>query len=367
VSRLSDGLQAEIENLLTILSAVWQDVMETGYRGPRARLAGIAALSVATSTTAALTLHLDEVWWAAISGLMSIQATFPASLQKACLRIVGTMAGALAAVLLAPWLAYDHVALCLFLMTVTTVGTIGAQVSPHGYAWLFTAITFDLIVLMSLDRPPLAFNFAIYRTTEVVIGSLSAVVIALLLGPDEPGTTAVQPPGWSDLLSERWPVVLHAIRSGVTVALIPLVWSWFELVDFSQMAVTVAVVMAVPILSDHPVDQGRLIINRSLQRLIGCFLGGLTALACLGIPPTEFLPFISILCAGIYVATYLQGSERGVAYVGTQAALVFIITLVQGFGPPTSIWSGIDRLGGMMGGLLILLFVSVLLWPEPSP
>jgi uncharacterized membrane protein YccC len=366
VSGLLDALRAEFDNIVGILSAVRKDVMAIGLSGPRARLGVMAVFSVAASTTAALTLHLDDVWWAAISGFMSIQATLPASVQKAFLRILGTTAGAIAAVLLTPWLAYDHVAFCAILMIVTTIGVIGVQVSPHGYAWLFTAITFDLILLMSIDKPLLAFDLAVYRTTEVIIGCVAAVVIALLLAPEEQGGAAVQPLGWSDLLGARWPIVLHAIRSGITVSLIPIVWSWFELVDFSQMAITVAVVMAVPILSDHPVDQGRLIINRSLHRIIGCFFGGLVALACLGIPLTEFLPFMLVLCAGVYVGTYLQGSQRGVGYVGTQAAFVFIITLVQGFGPPANVWPGIDRFGGMMGGLLILLVVSVLLWPEPS-
>lgn len=367
MSALLEALRTEFDNIGGILSAVRQDVMETGFRGPRARLGAMAALSVAVSTTAALTLHLDEVWWAAISGLMSIQATVPASLQKVLLRNVGTIAGAIAAVLLTPWLAYDHVAFCAVLMIVTTIGVIGVQVSPHGYAWLFTAITFDLILLMSLDRPVLAFDLAVYRTTEVMIGSLAAVAIALLLAPEEPDAAAAPPPGWADLLGARWPVLLHAIRSGITVSLIPIVWSWFELVDFSQMSITVAVVMAVPILSDHPLDQGRLIINRALHRIIGCFFGGVVALACLRIPLTELLPFMLVLCAGVYVGTYLQGSQRGVGYVGTQAAFVFIITLVQGFGPPTSVWPGVDRFGGMMGGLLILLVVSLLLWPEPEP
>jgi uncharacterized membrane protein YccC len=367
LSGLLEALRSEFDNIAGILSAVRQDLAETGFGGPRARLGTMATLSVAASTTAALTLHLDNVWWAAISGFMSIQASVPASLRKAVLRIIGTIAGAVAAVLLTPWLAYDHVAFCLVLMIVTTIGVVGVQVSPHGYAWLFTAVTFDLILLMSLDRPVLAFDLAVYRTSEVMIGSFAAVVVALLLAPDEPGSVAATPPGWTDLLGARWPVVLHAIRSGITVALIPIVWSWFELVDFSQMAITVAVVMAVPILSDHPVDQGRLIVDRSLHRIIGCCLGGLAALACLGIPLTEFLPFMLALCAGVYVGTYLQGSERGVAYVGTQAAFVFIITLVQGFGPPTNIWPGVDRLGGMTGGLAILFVVSLLLWPAPGP
>jgi hypothetical protein len=57
---------------------------------------------------------------------------------------------------------------------------------------------------------------------------------------------------------------------------------------------------------------------------------------------------------------------HGVGYVGTQAAFVFIVTLIQGAGPPTSIMPGVDRFAGIVGGLGILLIVSLVLWPGDS-
>ena len=57
-------------------------------------------------------------------------------------------------------------------------------------------------------------------------------------------------------------------------------------------------------------------------------------------------------------------------YIGTQATVVFMMTLIQGSGPPSSIMPGIDRFVGITGGLAALLAVSLLLWPDeakPSP
>jgi hypothetical protein len=79
---------------------------------------------------------------------------------------------------------------------------------------------------------------------------------------------------------------------------------------------------------------------------------------------TDFVPWILALSAAIWVCSYLQSSERGLSYIGTQAGLVLIMTLVQGWGPPDSIWPGIDRFAGMIGGLSILMLVSLLIWPE---
>jgi hypothetical protein len=71
-----------------------------------------------------------------------------------------------------------------------------------------------------------------------------------------------------------------------------------------------------------------------------------------------------MLTAGIWISAHVQASDRGIGYVGTQAAVVFISTLVQGAGPPTSILPGIERFAGITGGLLILLGVLVLTAPD---
>jgi uncharacterized membrane protein YccC len=85
------------------------------------------------------------------------------------------------------------------------------------------------------------------------------------------------------------------------------------------------------------------VASQSLQRVFGCLLGGLVGLGLLSLSLTEFVPWILALSAAIWVCSYLQSSERGLSYIGTQAGLVLIMTLVQGWGPPDSIWPGIDR------------------------
>ena len=90
-------------------------------------------------------------------------------------------------------------------------------------------------------------------------------------------------------------------------------------------------------------------------------------LICIALPLTEFLPWLGALGAGVWISCYIQTSERGVGNIGTQAAIVLIITLVQGWAPPTSILPGIERFAGMAAGLTILLVVTMLIWPDPEP
>jgi len=351
-----------------LFGALWAELKDVRPAGPRARQATITAFSVGISVTLALLGHMDMPWWAGISGFMSVQATRPGSVQRVILRIAGTIAGSAAALAITPFAIHDHVAGSLFLFAVAAVGMLGSLVSPHAYAWLFFAITANLVMLSSISDPASTFHFALYRVAEVTTGSVTALLVVTVLAPETPPASAPLAPGWSDLMGARWPAVLHAVRTGLTVMLLPWAWSWFDLPGLSQMAITVAAVMAVPALSDHPLENGRLIAGRAVQRLLGCTLGGVVALAVLALSPSTFPPWIIVLVAGVWLGSYLQTSTRGIGYAGTQASIVWIMMIVQGWGPPDSILPGVDRFAGILAGLAILLVVSILLWPvEAAP
>ena len=354
--------------LQSAVDSLRQDLAELTATGPRARRCAMTALAVALATTAALVLQVDEAWWAAISAFVCSQATAPASIQRGILRIVGTIVGATLALLVSPLLQDDSVALSLALFAVSTVGVLGLQVSPFGYAWLLGAITADMVLMALLSDPASAIAIGANRTAQVVIGTLSAMVVAQLIGPREDTAPApARPPGWSDLTGAQWPATQHALRAGLTVMAVPFVWGWLHLPGLSQSAITVAAVMAVPALPPAAADADMKIIERATHRILGCFLGGIVGLICLSLSVDRFVPWMLMLTGGIWVAAHLQASERGTGYVGTQGAVVFICTLVQGAGPPTSILPGISRLVGISGGLLILLVVSLLTAPSTVP
>jgi uncharacterized membrane protein YccC len=105
------------------------------------------------------------------------------------------------------------------------------------------------VLLMSLVDPLDVFSFAANRTIEVAIGTAVAIVVAIALAPDGPANGAPPPPGWTDLFGARWPVVLHGVRGGIAVALIPVLWSYFYLPGLAAMSTTVASALAVPVLS----------------------------------------------------------------------------------------------------------------------
>jgi uncharacterized membrane protein YccC len=369
MSRLAESAASVGRVVRDVAAALRHELAELHIARERRLQCATTALAVALATIVALAVRADDPWWAAISAFVSTQATAPASIQRGVLRIVGTAAGAAIGVLLSPWLVDDYAALSLILLVVSTAGMLGLLVSGHGYAWLLGAVTADMVFLAALGDPISALDIAFNRTAEVVIGTVAAIMVALVLAAEAETVPAPSSaPGWSDLLGAQWPAVQHALCAGTGVMMVPLVWNWLELPSLSQTAVTVAAVMAVPTLSyDTAADQQK-IVERAMHRLLGCLFGGLVGLAALALSIDTFLPWLLMLTAGIWIAAHIQGSQRGIGYVGTQGAVVFISMLVQGWGPPNSIIQGIDRFAGITGGLLILLVVSLLTAPShPVP
>jgi uncharacterized membrane protein YccC len=347
------------------LAGCWRELGEFGQDPARTRQGIVAACSVVLATTLALLLQLESPWWAAISGFMSLMSTGAGSLRRGLLRLTGTIAGAVLAYIMARWLPYDPLALYLFLAATTMLGVVAMQVSPHGLAWLFVSITFSLVLLSSLNDPQKAFELGCYRTLEVGVGVGSAIIVANLLQDwhaDPPPTV----PGWRHLLGAQWPVVLHGLRAAIAVVAVMMIWIMINLPQVTEMAITVAVVMSAPVVADGGLGTRHAIAVRSIHRVIGCLLGGIMALACLALDVTSFPWWLAMIGAAVWLGMHVQVGPHGVGYVGTQAAFVFIITLVQGAAPPDSIMPGVDRFVGVTGGLSILLIVSLLLWPSDA-
>src|SRR5215471_3819743 len=193
---IADDLRFVVDSVRRVCSTLVALSAGIDRRSQAAREATTTTLAVVLAVLIGCAMHLQEVWWAAISAYVS---TNPQSIARGLRRILGTLAGAMLAITSIGWLAYDPPACCLALFVVTIVGVIGFNVSRHGNAWLFMSITFGMVLLTSLPDPEEAFSVGVGRIIEVVIGTCIAIAVATLLTGDapSPGTPAR---GWSDLL-----------------------------------------------------------------------------------------------------------------------------------------------------------------------
>lgn len=341
----------------------WLELTELSFAGPRGRLSLTAALAVGTAVVLALALHLQSVFWAAISAFVCLQASHPQSLRKGLLRLVGTFTGAAAALLLFPLVAYDPAGTLALLFCAATIGILGSLVSNYSYAWLLGGLTTLIITLGALDDPSQTFALAYDRCCEIILGTTVSLAMAKLLLPASAGPTAPAP-GWSGLLGAHSYMLAHAMRTGLAVALVPVAWRFFELPNLSQMAISISAVMAVPVLTGNTAEDHRVVIDRVLQRVIGCTLGGGLGLALLFTPLASIFPiWLGLLMAGAAIGVQIETGRHNIPAVGIQGALGVIVTLVQGWGPAVSPAPGFERFAGMIGAIALLLAVNYIFAP----
>jgi uncharacterized membrane protein YccC len=356
------------------------------FRGPRGLEAAEASLSVTLAVLIALAVHSDDPWWAGISAFMVTRASLAEALSRGLMRAAGSVVGAVVGLVVLRFFVYQPVPFCLCLFVVACIGFFGFAVSRYGYAWLIGAVTANLVMLMSFMAPQGAFNTAVDRVADVVLGTAASLVVCGIMpappaGASSPAAAQLAPPPlavWrrrygEDLrrwLDGKWPLVMHAARGGLTVMLLPALATWLAPVKPVTMGVTVVIVMAIPTTAILEADT-RTIIQRATHRLVGCLLGALIGLACLAVVGSDFLLWVALLLAGTWLCSQIQTGTAGVSYVGTQAMFAFVMSLVQGQSPPETISPGFERLVGVAGGLAMLFVITLILslipLPRPAP
>ena len=102
-------------------------------------------------------------------------------------------------------------------------------------------------------------------------------------------------------------------------------------------------------------------VGCAAYRLVGCALGALLGLFCLHWVGSDFLLWLLLLTAGVWLSSQIQSGSTGIGYIGTQAGLAFLLSMIQDQGPPLSPIPGLDRFAGIMAGLSVLLVITMII------
>jgi len=102
--------------------------------------------------------------------------------------------------------------------------------------------------------------------------------------------------------------------------------------------------------------------NIGVFRLAGCFLGGGIALLSLFIIEMNLYNLIWVLFLSIWGFTYFMFRWPKYSYIGLQANIALVITLAQEGGPPVLLDPPLERLGGIVIGILASFIVANILW-----
>jgi uncharacterized membrane protein YccC len=142
--------------------------------------------SVCLSFYVAFALELSEPSWAATTAALVCQPVLGASLRKAMFRMIGTVVGAIAIVILAAFFRQDRVSFLVGLTLWCAVSSFAATLLTNfaAYAAALAGYTAAIIAIDVLgpvgSTNGIVFLFAINRAIEICIGIVSAGVVLAL-------------------------------------------------------------------------------------------------------------------------------------------------------------------------------------------
>jgi len=324
--------------------------------GPRMIDEAECVLSVLLAIVFAHALHADNIGWAAFSGYMVMRSHVAESFVRGVLRIVGTVIGAGAALLLAPHIATIPVAVSVSLLLFGGFTLYFSIVGRRAYAWLFTGLTFSMVLIEAMQHPATpVIAFAQTRILEVVAGTVASVLVSALStytvrrALPEPGRTpdAAVDPGWYPEVARQ------SLLCGITMALVPWLWLWTGIESLSQSAITIFVVLMLPLAN---LQKGTLdsISSRIVHRVAGCTAGGVAASAILLLSHHSLVLMTLGLCLGVIAGRHIQNGPAAISYFGLQFTLAFLVVLVPDDYAVAAIAPGLDRLFGIFLGVVML-------------
>jgi uncharacterized membrane protein YccC len=301
----------------------------------------------------ALALNLANPWWAGISAISILQSERRSTVRRALDRMLGTVIGALVALCLAPLVAW-HIPFALACAAVAGFTLYGQERSDHSYAVLLGGVTALLVLFGTLQEPSQALHLAVYRTFEVVAGIVAGSIVSYVLHPA--GDVAVLMPAKPGIFARPVDKELLgvALLGALAIAVIPHIWTAFDLPALGQTPITAFVVMTALRGEPH---------LKALARLVGCGMGGLFGLVAMGAVGGSVVPWLLWLGLGLYVASFLQHGGGDASYVGQQAAIALVMAMVTGEAASPDLTPAIDRLVGVAGGVIIVTLVAAIFGP----
>jgi uncharacterized membrane protein YccC len=324
---------------------------------------------VASVLLAILFAHLigaTNISWAAFSGYAVMRGHVAESFFRGVLRIVGTIAGAALGLLITPLVETNILFAAIALSLIGGVTLYGAITGKRAYAWLFTGLTFVMILLDKMEHPALAIRgFAETRVLEVIAGTVACVVVStvstLTLRRRWPAerSAAAEAVGWHPHAAR------HAAQAATALAFLPPLGLTFHVPQLAQSAVTIMAVMLVPasgIGASGLIPVSRRLLHRTIGCLAGAVMAALFLFAGHGTPAI----LIAGTILGVAIGRHLENGEGSWAYVGTQFVFSVLIALVPDNYANAQIGPAENRLVGLLVGMALLEPI-LLLWHLVAP
>lgn len=107
-------------------------------------------------------------------------------------------------------------------------------------------------------------------------------------------------------------------------------------------------------------------VHKLVLRITGCLIGaflGLVAILFI-IPQLDSVGGLAFLIfAVVSLSAWVSTGNERISYGGVQIALAFLLTVIQGFGPGTSLSAASDRIIGILLGNAVVYVIFTNIWP----
>jgi uncharacterized membrane protein YccC len=180
--------------------------------------------------------------------------------------------------------------------------------------------------------------------------------------PTEPATPA-KPIGLTQYLKKHFIKTTDthklALKIALASTLAPVLWLQLDLPGGMGALITV-----IAVCMQHNITD---VQHKGLLRMLGCLLGGALGILVLGFGINSLLLLLALLFIGTGLFAYIFTSGGGgSSYMGLQAGVAYLITLVNSTGPALSLSPAIERLTGILLGLVIISLIFNFIWPEKT-
>ncbi len=149
-------------------------------------------------------------------------------------------------------------------------------------------------------------------------------------------------------------LVKHSIKAGIAVLLAMGFW----LISNWPGGINGIVSSLVISIRRNLLEMKHIIIHR----LIGCSLGGGSALVALAVVEMNLYDLITLLFFAVWAFSYFMFKFPKYSYIGLQANIALIITLAQEGGPTVLLDPPLQRLAGVVIGIVASFIVANVLW-----
>ncbi len=333
---------------------ITEDLRALNFSSPTIQPAIRSALVGIIACIVAFALALDQPWWAGLTGFVAVRAHAIATLRRCMERVSGTVVGAAIGYFLSALLGLDL--LFEIACIVVTTFTIYVQArSRYPHAVLFGGITVLMVMFGSLDDPASALHLAANRAAETTVGVCVASLVDYVFARHIKESLLIKkpmPPIFAFPIDKNMMAI--ALIGGISVAAIPLVWRTFLLPGFDQTPFTALIILGAT---------GKGPVWKAANRFTGGLIGGAYGLLAMHFAGDNFVLWALLLFIGLFCAAHIEHRARDAWYVGMQIGITIIAAMVQGLAPSDDIIQSLDRITGILGGVVMIAVFRIALEP----